>query len=228
MERIASFSVDHLLLEPGVYVSRIDRDPATGAAVTTFDLRLTTPNKEPVMNTAECHTIEHLGATFLRNHAEWSSRIVYFGPMGCRTGFYLVVFGEVTSEEILPLVRELFEFVADFEGDVPGAAPEECGNYLDQNLPMANWLACRYLDRDLADRRIFPAIDPVASGTRNEDLLVDEQMRPFVFGLRRILAGMNNTERAAASFIKGLKGTNTNQEFLVRSAKKHSDYEQTF
>ena len=97
MERIASFSVDHLLLEPGVYVSRIDRDPATGAAVTTFDLRLTTPNKEPVMNTAECHTIEHLGATFLRNHAEWSSRIVYFGPMGCRTGFYLVVFGEVTS-----------------------------------------------------------------------------------------------------------------------------------
>ena len=89
MERIASFSVDHLLLEPGVYMSRIDRDPATGAAVTTFDLRLTTPNKEPVMNTAECHTIEHLGATFLRNHAEWSSRIVYFGPMGCRTGFYL-------------------------------------------------------------------------------------------------------------------------------------------
>jgi S-ribosylhomocysteine lyase len=134
-----------------VYVSRIDRDPATGAAVTTFDLRLTTPNKEPVMNTAECHTIEHLGATFLRNHAEWSGRIVYFGPMGCRTGFYLVVFGEVTSEEILPLVRELFEFVADFEGDVPGAAPEECGNYLDQNLPMANWLARRYLDRDLAD-----------------------------------------------------------------------------
>ena len=141
MERIASFSVDHLLLEPGVYVSRIDRDPATAAAVTTFDLRLTTPNKEPVMNTAECHTIEHLGATFLRNHAEWSSRIVYFGPMGCRTGFYLVVFGELTSEGILPLVRELFEFVADFEGDVPGAAPEECGNYLDQNLPMANWLA---------------------------------------------------------------------------------------
>ena len=92
------------------------------------------------MNTAECHTIEHLGATFLRNHAEWSSRIVYFGPMGCRTGFYLVVFGELTSEKVLPLVRELFEFVAGFEGDVPGAAPEECGNYLDQNLPMANWL----------------------------------------------------------------------------------------
>ena len=124
MERIASFSVDHLLLEPGVYVSRIDRDPATGAAVTTFDLRLTTPNKEPVMNTAECHTIEHLGATFLRNHAEWSSRIVYFGPMGCRTGFYLVVFGEVTSEEILPLVRELFEFVAALRAMSPVPLPK--------------------------------------------------------------------------------------------------------
>ena len=119
MERIASFSVDHLLLEPGVYVSRIDRDPATDAAVTTFDLRLTTPNKEPVMNTAECHTIEHLGATFLRNHAEWSSRIVVLWAHGCRTGFYLVVFGEVTSEEILPLVRELFEFVAGFDGRCP-------------------------------------------------------------------------------------------------------------
>ena len=158
MERIASFSVDHLLLEPGVYVSRIDRDPATGAAVTTFDLRLTTPNKEPVMNTAECHTIEHLGATFLRNHAEWSGRIVYFGPMGCRTGFYLVVFGEVTSEEILPLVRELFEFVADFEGDVPGAAPEECGNYLDQN-PHGQ-LACAPLPRPRPGRyrREAPAL----------------------------------------------------------------------
>lgn len=149
MERIASFSVNHLLLEPGVYVSRIDRDPASGMAVTTFDLRLTAPNDEPVMNTAESHTIEHLGATFLRNHPTWASRIVYFGPMGCRTGFYLVVFGEVSSREILPLVRELFEFVRDFTGDIPGAAPEECGNYLDQNLPMAKWLAARYLTRDL-------------------------------------------------------------------------------
>ena len=149
MDKVASFTVNHLLLEPGVYVSRRDRDPATGAVVTTFDLRLTTPNKEPVMNTAECHTIEHLGATFLRNHSVWAPRVVYFGPMGCRTGFYLVVFGEVTSEEILPLVRELFAFVCDFEGDVPGARPEECGNYLDQNLPMAKWLAARYLTRDL-------------------------------------------------------------------------------
>lgn len=154
MERIASFSVNHLVLEPGVYVSRRDQDPDTGAVVTTFDLRLTAPNKEPVMNTAECHTIEHLGATFLRNHKKWANRIVYFGPMGCRTGFYLVVFGEVTSEEILPLVREMFEFVRDFEGDIPGAAPEECGNYLDQNLPMAKWLAARYLERDLANPKL--------------------------------------------------------------------------
>ena len=150
MEKIASFTVNHLLLEPGVYVSRVDCDPATGSAVTTFDLRLTTPNREPVMNTAECHTIEHLGATYLRNHPDWGSRIVYFGPMGCRTGFYLAVFGKVSSEEILPLVRGLFEFVRDFEGEVPGARPEECGNYLDQNLPMAKWLAERYLERDLA------------------------------------------------------------------------------
>lgn len=151
MERIASFSVNHLSLKPGVYVSRRDCDPNTGAVVTTFDIRLTAPNDEPVMNTAECHTIEHLGATFLRNHAEWASRIVYFGPMGCRTGFYLVVFGEVGSSEILPLVRELFEFVRDFEGEIPGAKPEECGNYLDQNLAMARWLASRYLERDLAN-----------------------------------------------------------------------------
>lgn len=106
------------------------------------------------MNTAECHTIEHLGATFLRNHAAWKSRVIYFGPMGCRTGFYLVVFGDVTSEEILPLVRELFTFVRDFEGgeaDIPGAKPSECGNYLDQNLGMAKWLAARYLERDLSE-----------------------------------------------------------------------------
>ena len=150
MERIASFSVNHLLLEPGVYVSRVDRDPTTGAVATTFDLRLTAPNREPVMNTAECHTIEHLGATFLRNHPVWAPRIVYFGPMGCRTGFYLVVWGEASAEEALPLVRELFEFVRDFEGEIPGARPEECGNYLDQNLEMARWLARRYLERDLA------------------------------------------------------------------------------
>ena len=135
MERIASFSVNHLLLEPGVYVSRIDRDPATGAAVTTFDLRLTAPNDEPVMNTAECHTIEHLGATFLRNHPTWASRVVYFGPMGCRTGFYLVVFGEVSSEQILPLVREMFEFVRDFEGDIPAPPPRSAATTSTRTFP---------------------------------------------------------------------------------------------
>ena len=150
MERIASFSVDHLLLEPGVYVSRIDRDPATGAAVTTFDLRLTTPNKEPVMNTAECHTIEHLGATFLRNHAEWSSRIVYFGPMGCRTGFYLVVFGAYESIDVANLVKRLFEFARDFEGEIPGAKPEECGNYHDSDIAQAQWWAKRYVAKTLS------------------------------------------------------------------------------
>ena len=160
MDRIASFTVNHLLLKPGVYVSRVDQDPATSAVVTTFDLRLISPNDEPVMNTAECHTIEHLGATFLRNHPVWAPRVVYFGPMGCRTGFYLVVFGDVTPEGILPLVRELFGFVRDFEGEVPGARPEECGNYLDQNLAMAKWLAQRYLERDLGEdvRLSYPGL----------------------------------------------------------------------
>lgn len=149
MEKIASFTVDHLTLEPGVYVSRVDRDPDTGSTVTTFDLRLTAPNREPVMNTAEVHTIEHLGATFLRNHPAWSSRIVYFGPMGCRTGFYLIVFGACTSREILPLVQEMFAFVEAFDGPIPGAAAGECGNYLDQNLPAAQWWARRYLHNTL-------------------------------------------------------------------------------
>lgn len=145
METIASFTVNHLTLEPGVYVSRVDRDPTTDAVVTTFDIRLTSPNREPVMNTAEVHTIEHLGATFLRNDGEWKERVVYFGPMGCRTGFYLVMFGDVTSRDVLPLVTRLFEFVTRFEGDIPGAAPEACGNYLDQNLPTAKWWANRFL-----------------------------------------------------------------------------------
>lgn len=151
MERIASFTIDHTRLEPGVYVSRIDVDPDTGAAVTTFDLRLTTPNVEPVINTAEMHTIEHLGATFLRNDPDWSDRVVYFGPMGCRTGFYLVLFGRYESADVVGLVTKLFEFVAAFEGDIPGATAIECGNYLDQNLPMARWHARRYLERTLHD-----------------------------------------------------------------------------
>lgn len=149
MERIASFSIDHLRLEPGVYVSRVDADPETGSVVTTFDLRMTAPNREPVMDTAPLHAIEHIGATYLRNHDQWASRVLYFGPMGCRTGFYLLMFGELASSDIADLVRGMYEFVRDFEGDVPGASPIECGNYHDSDLPNARWWARRYLDRTL-------------------------------------------------------------------------------
>ena len=147
METIKSFTVDHKRLLPGVYVSRKD---CTGHdVVTTFDIRMTRPNFEPVMNTAEIHTLEHLGATFLRNHEEWGDKIIYFGPMGCRTGFYLLLAGDYESEDIISLLREMFEFVCHFEGEIPGAAPEACGNYLDQNLPMAKYLAEKYLDHVL-------------------------------------------------------------------------------
>ena len=149
MEKITSFTINHLDLEPGVYVSRKDR--YGDAVITTFDLRMTAPNKEPVMNTAEMHTIEHLGATFLRNHPEYADRTVYFGPMGCRTGFYMLLAGDLSSRDVVPLVTDMFRFIRDFEGDIPGAAPRDCGNYLDQNLAMAHWLADRYLSRTLVD-----------------------------------------------------------------------------
>ena len=143
MEKIASFTIDHLLLQPGVYVSRLD---AIGAeTVTTFDLRMTSPNEEPVMNTAEMHTIEHLAATFLRNHPDWKDKTIYFGPMGCRTGFYLLLAGNLTSRDILPLMQDMFRFIRDFEGDVPGASAKDCGNYLDMNLSMANYWGGRYV-----------------------------------------------------------------------------------
>ena len=145
MERIASFGVDHNVLEPGVYVSRSDADPETGCVTTTFDLRMTAPNREPVMDTAAVHALEHLGATFLRNDEEWADRVIYFGPMGCRTGFYLVVFGDKTPEDVAPLVTRLFEFARDFEGEIPGAKPEECGNYHDSDLAQAQWWARRYV-----------------------------------------------------------------------------------
>ena len=147
METIKSFTVDHKRLLPGVYVSR--KDSTGHDVVTTFDIRMTRPNFEPVMNTAEIHTLEHLGATFLRNHEEWGDKIIYFGPMGCRTGFYLLLAGDYESEDIISLLREMFEFVCHFEGEIPGAAPEVCGNYLDQNLPMAKYLAEKYLDHVL-------------------------------------------------------------------------------
>ena len=143
MEKITSFTIDHLKLVPGLYVSR--KDFAGEQVITTFDIRMTNPNEEPVMNTAEVHTIEHLGATFLRNHRDYASKTLYFGPMGCRTGFYLLLVGDYKSKDIVPLMKEMFAFIADFNGDVPGAAAKDCGNYLDMNLPMANYMAKRYL-----------------------------------------------------------------------------------
>ena len=147
MEKIASFTVDHLRLVPGVYVSRVD--DVAGNPVTTFDLRMTRPNREPVMNTAEVHTIEHLAATFLRNHKDYAGKTIYFGPMGCRTGFYLILSGKYQSKDIVPLLTEMYQFMADFEGEIPGAAAKSCGNYLDMNLPMAKYLSRKYLDEVL-------------------------------------------------------------------------------
>ena len=158
MEKITSFTIDHIKMVPGVYVSRIDY--VKGNPVTTFDLRMTSPNDEPVMNTAEVHTIEHLAATFLRNHAEYGDKTIYFGPMGCRTGFYLLLAGAYESREIVPLITEMYEFIRDFRGAVPGADPKDCGNYLDMNLGMANYLANRYLDNVLyqidESRLVYP------------------------------------------------------------------------
>ncbi len=150
MERIASFSVDHNVLEPGVYLSRSDQDATSGCVTTTFDLRMTAPNREPVMDTAAVHAIEHLGATFLRNDAQWSDRVIYFGPMGCRTGFYLVVFGACEPTDVADLVLRMFEFCRDFEGEIPGAKPEECGNYHDSDLAQAKWWARRYVANTLS------------------------------------------------------------------------------
>ena len=141
MRKIASFTVDHLRLESGLYLSR--RDEKDGAVVSTFDLRFTAPNREPVMNMPALHTIEHLGATFLRNSSR-ADEIVYFGPMGCRTGFYLILFGDRSPEDALPLVREMCSFILSYEGEIPGARPEECGNYLEQNLAMAKYYTARY------------------------------------------------------------------------------------
>ncbi|MCR5153315.1 MAG: S-ribosylhomocysteine lyase [Lachnospiraceae bacterium] len=155
MEKIASFTVDHLKLLPGIYVSR--KDKAGETVITTFDIRMTRPNFEPVMNTAEVHTMEHLGATFLRNHKDWKEKVLYFGPMGCRTGFYLLLAGDYSSKDIVPLMKEMFIFMRDFEGHVPGDSAAECGNHLDMNLPMANYLAGKYLENvleNITDERL--------------------------------------------------------------------------
>ena len=147
MERIASFQVYHVRLNRGLDVSRIDN--INGNYLTSFDIRMKLPNREPVINIAELHTMEHLGATFLRNHPIWKEQIVYFGPMGCRTGFYLILKGKLESKDIVELMKELYKFMAEFKGDIPGATAIECGNYLDQNLPMANYEAKKYLEETL-------------------------------------------------------------------------------
>jgi S-ribosylhomocysteine lyase len=144
MENIASFQVNHLVLKPGLYVSR--RDKFGDTIITTFDLRFKEPNNEPVIDVPALHTIEHLGATFLRSHKEWASRTVYFGPMGCRTGCYVIFEGDLRSEDALPIVREMLDWIIAFSGTIPGAAPAECGNYSEQNLNMAQWEARRYAE----------------------------------------------------------------------------------
>lgn len=156
MKKITSFTIDHIRLVPGVYVSR--KDKVGAETITTFDLRMTSPNDEPVMNTAEMHTIEHLAATFLRNHSVYGPKTIYFGPMGCRTGFYLLLAGDYSSRDIVDLMIEMFEFIAKFDDEVPGASAKDCGNYLDMNLPMARYLAKKYLNEvllNITDKQLY-------------------------------------------------------------------------
>lgn len=143
MEKIKSFTVDHIILEPGIYESR--RDPVGNSEVITYDLRVTKPNAEPVMGTGEVHTIEHLAATYLRNDKQFKDKIVYFGPMGCRTGFYLITNGELDHFDLFNLIKNTFDFISNFEGEIPGASAQDCGNYHDNNLPSAKWYAKKYL-----------------------------------------------------------------------------------
>ncbi|MFP4365109.1 MAG: S-ribosylhomocysteine lyase [Spirochaetia bacterium] len=158
MERITSFEIDHNKLNRGLYVSR--KDPVGNTMVTTFDIRMKKPNAEPVIDVPALHTLEHLGATFLRNHETWNDKVLYLGPMGCRTGLYLLLKGDLSSKDALPLIKELFEFIANYKGEVPGAAAVECGNYLSQDLPMARWEAKKYVDEVLEDigddRLVYP------------------------------------------------------------------------
>ena len=157
MEKITSFTIDHIKLQPGLYVSR--KDKVGAETITTFDLRFTSPNEEPVLNTAEAHTIEHLAATYLRNEPHWKEKVLYFGPMGCRTGFYLLLAGDLDSTDVLELVTDCFRFVRDFEGAVPGASAKDCGNYLDMNLPMAKYWGKRYvsvLENADRSRLVYP------------------------------------------------------------------------
>lgn len=143
MKKIPSFTIDHLRLKRGIYVSR--KDQVGGETVTTFDIRMKEPNREPALQQGALHTIEHLAATFLRNHPVWAERILYWGPMGCLTGNYLLMRGDLQPAEILPLMQETFAFIVSFEGNIPGASPKDCGNYLLQDLPMARWEAAKFL-----------------------------------------------------------------------------------
>lgn len=151
MNKIESFKINHLTLEPGLYVSR--RDKKADVVVTTFDLRITAPNREPVIDMPALHTIEHLCATYLRNSAQKDS-VVFFGPMGCRTGCYLVMFGDLKSQDVYDLVVDMCDFMLCFEGEIPGASPVECGNYSEQNLSMAKYYIAKY-KKDLIDNKNF-------------------------------------------------------------------------
>lgn len=143
MDKIPSFTIDHNRLLRGIYVSR--KDQVGNEVVTTFDIRMKEPNREPALHNGAIHTIEHLAATYLRNHPIWKDRIVYWGPMGCLTGNYLLIRGNYQSKDIVELMKETFRFVAEFEGDIPGAAPKDCGNWLLHDLPMAQWEANKFL-----------------------------------------------------------------------------------
>lgn len=144
MEKIASFTINHLKLHRGIYVSRVDTLP-NGDVITTFDIRMKQPNREPAVSQSALHTIEHLAATYLRNQLEWKDKVIYWGPMGCCTGNYLLMSGKLTSKDILPLMQDTFRFIAEYEGSIPGATARDCGNYTLNNLPMAKWEARKYL-----------------------------------------------------------------------------------
>lgn len=144
MEKIASFTINHLKLLRGIYVSRVDTLP-NGDIITTFDIRMKQPNREPAVSQSALHTIEHLAATYLRNQPEWKNKVIYWGPMGCCTGNYLLMSGKLTSKDILPLMQDTFRFIAEYEGSIPGATARDCGNYTLNNLPMAKWEARKYL-----------------------------------------------------------------------------------
>ena len=149
MEKIPSFTINHELFEPGIYLSRQDRTPS-GDVISTFDIRMTRPNREPALTPRALHAMEHIAATFLRNHPQWKDRVIYWGPMGCCTGNYLLLSGDYISADILPLVKETMEFVEGFEGEIPGATPRDCGNWSFMDLPEAKAAAAHYL-KELAE-----------------------------------------------------------------------------